>query len=135
MQSTLPQHQTDRWDRVGAKSPHQTHGYQHKYYRPHSYFQNESTVITKYQKEIAVMLESKILMITAEQNVPEWFISQIFRLTASPAQQYLSLGLKDKDFEIEEHWVAINEYATNNPTSIPIPVATTYQIARSDAME
>ena len=74
-------------------------------------------------------------MITFEQNVPQWFISRIFYLTASPAHKYLVFGLKDKNFEKEDHWVAINEYATNNPTSIPIPVVTTYRIAQNNAME
>ena len=61
-----------------------------------------------------------------DQNVPEWFISRMFCLTASPAGQYISIGLKDKrNFETLE-WVAFKNYATNEVTSNPTPITTTY---------
>ena len=61
-----------------------------------------------------------------DQNVPEWFISRIFCLAKIPAGQYTSIGLKDKNnFETLE-WVAVKNYATNEVTSTPTPIITTY---------
>ena len=56
------------------------------------------------------MLQGKIDLVTAEQNVFEWFVSRMFCRTASPAQKYISLGLKKEDFKAKDHWEKIESY-------------------------
>jgi hypothetical protein len=93
MQSTLPEHQVDQWDRVLTQDRVTTESNLSCYYKPHRFFLkgiNKET-IKMYQNEISTAQESKILLITVDQNVPEWFISRLFCLTASPAGQYISI--------------------------------------------
>ena len=49
-------------------------------------------------------------MVTAEQNVFEWFLSRMFSITASPAQKYVSLGLNDEKFKEKDHWKKVKSY-------------------------
>jgi hypothetical protein len=137
MQSTLPEHQVDTWDRVLTQDRVTMEGDHSCYYKPHRFFStgiNEET-IRMYQNEISTALESKILLITVDQNVPEWFISRMFCLTASPAGQYISIGLKDKSNFDTLEWVAVKNYATNEVTSTPTPIITTYSEELNNATD
>jgi hypothetical protein len=138
MQSTLPEHQSDTWDRVGQNEREATHGNKRSYYKPHPFFSNgrlNSDDIEILQEDMARLLETKILLITADQNVPEWFISRMFCLTASPAQQYVTIGLKDASNKVKDEWIALNYYATNTESPIPTSVLTTNQVEHINATE
>ena len=49
-------------------------------------------------------------MVTAEQNSFKWFLSRMFSITASPAQKYVSLGLKNENFKEKDHWKKVKSY-------------------------
>ena len=54
-------------------------------------------------------------------------------LKASPAEQYLSIGLREVDNCNKLEWIAIKDYATNEVTSNPTPDVTTYQVEQNNA--
>ena len=56
-------------------------------------------------------------MVTAEENVFEWFVSRMFCTTASPAQKYISLGLKKEDLKGTDHWKKVESFIKRERTA------------------
>lgn len=111
MQSTLPQDQVDRWDRVSARDTRE----EMDMYRSHSYFKRLSTDNDNETNAsiIARHFENKIIHVTMEQNKPEWFISRMFCITASAAEQYTTIGCKLSRYNIKVHWLKVQNYFKN----------------------
>ena len=63
-------------------------------------------------------LKDIIDIVTAEQNVFEWFVSRMFCTTASPAQKYISLGSKTLDYKEKDHWKKVNYYIKRDVIAI-----------------
>ena len=110
MQSTLETDKADMWDRQISSSSKFFVNDPSSFYVPHSLFCNNVPFNVMCQKMMHDSLKEKIDIVTAEQNVFEWFISRMFCVTASPAQNYLSLGLKKEEWMVQDHWKKIKAY-------------------------
>ena len=80
MQSTLPSHSCDEWDRVGGNERNTYQRNQQELYKPHSYYDSRDNAITVTlcQNKLRETLSTKILHDTMDQNVPEWFMAKCF---------------------------------------------------------
>ena len=109
-----------------------------KFYKAHPFYSKneDKETIARLQEEIALHLEAKILLITEEQNVSKWFVSRMFCLTSSPAGQYMSIGLQDKNNEREREWIGVSSYALNDDNiQSTTSISQTYQHESNDATE
>ena len=103
LQSTLESDKLDVWDRHLPKASKFNVKRPESFYVPHDLYHDETYEIYC-QKYLHIKFKETIDVITAEQNVFEWFLSRMFSITASPAQKYVSLGFSDANFKDKDHW-------------------------------
>ena len=112
MQSTLPEHQADVWDRVGIK------GNKNDDTNPSTFFESFDKKQSGEDNGLNQMilhnfLSSRINVVTLGQGTFEWFLCRMFCITASPAQKYIKLGLTMDNYNTEHLWQTI-EYLMND---------------------
>ena len=83
------------------------------FFKPHQYFLNNNTkaTVVSMQNVMANKLKDKFQIITEDQNVWEWFWARTkFSQTASAADTYIQLGLKDSNLSVKETWQLVGTY-------------------------
>ena len=134
MQSTLPEDQVDRWDRVLACDRSEDLLSNSAIYKSHSFFLRLSNDLEKNTliSMVARHFESKIIHVTMEQNKPEWFICRMFCITASAAEQYINIGRKLSQYNVKYHWKKLQEYFENHRRQTSTPSAASYDDTHYD---
>ena len=116
MQSTVPSHSCDAWDRVGVNKRNKYHNNHKELYKPHPYLKKSGNenAIALCQNKLREILSTRLLHVTIDQNVPEWFLARMFCVTASPAQQYIAVGLQESTTSNTRQWLDLKDYGMNS---------------------
>ena len=112
LQSTLPEHQRDEWDRIPRSKREVNPTKYFTFFKPHQYFlkNKTKTAVVLMQNLMEDKLKNKLKIITEDQNVWEWFWARKFSQTASAADKYIQLGLKDSNLCLKETWQLVGTY-------------------------
>ena len=111
-QSTLPTHQIDEWDRIPINNKDIDIADPSTFFKPHQFIKVNTTqgAIKELQNEMATLVSNKFVILTEDQNVWEWFWARKFSQTASAADKYIQLGLKDENLSLKETWHLVGNY-------------------------
>ena len=112
MQSTLPEHQSDEWDRIGNKGNNIDVTNPISFFQPLHTSQHQENN-QQHQTRLHDHLNSRINIITLGQGTFEWFLCRMFCITASPAQKYIDLGISIREFAEEAHWLTIEGFISD----------------------
>ena len=101
IQSTIPSHQYDEWDRIIVRNKEIDIKHPYTFYKPHQvmYESHDKNKVVGFQKAMHRDLYQEIEVITEDQNVWEWFCARMFSMTASAAYKYISIALKENQYK------------------------------------